>query len=47
MANFKYTLKEKISKDPIVDGADEFISLTTGDYQKFDTSCDKTMVGFV
>lgn len=47
LANFKYSLKDKISKDPIEDGADEFASLTTGDYQKFDTACDKTMVGFV
>lgn len=30
-----------------MDGAEEFISLKTGDYNKFDSHCDKTMVGFV
>lgn len=47
MANFKYTVKSSISIDPVKDGADEFSSLKTGDYAKFDTQCDKTMVGFV
>jgi hypothetical protein len=47
LANFKYTVKPTISKDPTSDGADEFLSLKTGDYNKFDSHCDKTMVGFV
>ena len=47
LANFKYSVKPTISEDPTKDGADEFISLKTGDYNKFDTQCDKTMVGFV
>jgi hypothetical protein len=47
LANFKYTVKPTISKDPTSDGADEFVSLKTGDYNKFDSHCDKTMVGFV
>ena len=47
MANFKYTVKPEISRQPIVDGEGEFISLSTGDYVKFDSQCDKTMVGFV
>jgi len=33
--------------DPTKDGAEEFGQLKTGDYAKFDTSCDKSMVGFV
>jgi hypothetical protein len=40
-------VKPTISKDPTSDGADEFMSLKTGDYNKFDSHCDKTMVGFV
>ena len=47
LANFKYSVKPEISRQPIVDGEGEFISLTTGDYVKFDSQCDKTMVGFV
>ena len=47
LANFKYTVKPEISKEPTKDGSDEFQSLKTGDYNKFDTHCDKTMVGFV
>ena len=47
MANFKYTVKSSISIDPVKDGAEEFSQLKTGDYNKFDTQCDKTMVGFV
>jgi hypothetical protein len=47
LANFKYKVKPTISKDPTSDGADEFLSLKTGDYNKFDSHCDKTMVGFV
>lgn len=47
LSNFKYTVKPTISKDPTQDGAEEFVSLKTGDYNKFDSHCDKTMVGFV
>lgn len=47
LANFKYSVKPQISEDPTKDGAEEFLSLKTGDYVKFDTWCDKTMVGFV
>lgn len=47
LSNFKYTVKPEISQDPTKDGADEFQNLKTGDYNKFDTACDKTMVGFV
>lgn len=47
LSNFKYTLKPEISQDPTKDGASEFTNLKTGDYNKFDTECDKTMIGFV
>lgn len=47
LTNFKYSVKQQISEDPTKDGADEFNSLKTGDYNKFDSQCDKTMVGFV
>lgn len=47
LANFKYTVKAEISQDPTKDGSDEFQSLKAGDYNKFDTHCDRTMVGFV
>jgi hypothetical protein len=47
LANFKYSVKPEISREPTVDGESEFISLSTGDYNKFDSQCDKTMVGFV
>lgn len=47
LANFKYTVKPEISQDPTKDGSDEFQSLKAGDYNKFDTHCDRTMVGFV
>jgi len=40
-------VKPTISKDPTQDGAEEFVSLKTGDYNKFNSHCDKTMVGFV
>lgn len=47
LANFKYTVKPEISNDPTKDGGSEFTQLKTGDYGKFDTHCDKTMIGFV
>jgi len=47
LTNFKYTVKPEISADPTKDGGDEFQNLKTGDYTKFDTHCDRTMVGFV
>mmetsp|Transcript_37616 Transcript_37616/g.57634 ORF Transcript_37616/g.57634 Transcript_37616/m.57634 type:complete len:227 (+) Transcript_37616:319-999(+) len=47
LTNFKYSVKAQISEDPSQDGASEFTSLKTGDYNKFDSECDRTMVGFV
>lgn len=47
LANFKYTIKDDISKNPLKDGSDRFETVKTGDYGKFDSQCDKTMVGFM
>jgi hypothetical protein len=47
VANYKYSVKPEISEDPTKDGAAMFSSLKTGDYNKFNSECDKTMVGFV
>lgn len=47
LANFKYTIKPEISSLPQTEGSDKFESTKTGDYGKFDSQCDKTMVGFV
>lgn len=51
LANFKYDIKPDISKDPFQDaitaGIGKFASMETGDYDKFDSECTGTMVGFV
>lgn len=47
LANYKYTIKESISQDPLLEGAQGFSKVKSGDYDKFDSHCDKTMVGFV
>lgn len=47
VTNFKYSLKSEISKDPLKDDVDKFSGVKAGDYGKFDSHCDQTMVGFV
>lgn len=47
VTNYKYCLKPQVSTDPTKDGAKNFNMLKTGDYDKFDSECDKSMVGFV
>lgn len=47
LANFKYTIKPEISQEPTSDGGIKFKDVKTGDYGKFDSHCDQTMVGFV
>jgi hypothetical protein len=47
LANFKYSIKKEISVLPVVDGEKKFEDVKTGDYGKFDSQCDKTMIGFV
>jgi hypothetical protein len=47
LSNFKYSLKTDISKNPGQELVQTFNGLKTGDYAKFDSHCDQTMVGFV
>jgi hypothetical protein len=51
LSNLRYNLKNNIAKDPYAtaqsDGIAQFISIETSDYEKFDSECSKTMVGFV
>jgi hypothetical protein len=51
LANYRYDIKPEISKDPLQDalasGISKFSSIETGDYDKFDSLCSQTMVGFV
>jgi len=47
LANFKYTIKPEISTKPRQELFEKFEALKTGDYAKFDSKCDQTMVGFV
>ena len=51
VANFRYDIKTSISKDPVAQtqqsGIASFGQIESGDYEKFDSICDKTMVGFV
>jgi hypothetical protein len=47
LTNFKYTLKPDISKNPTQELVQKFENLKTGDYNRFDSLCDQTMVGFV
>jgi hypothetical protein len=47
LANFKYNIKGSISHNPQRDGGSQFADVKTGDYGKFDSQCDQTMVGFV
>lgn len=47
LANFRYSIKPSISQVPEKDGAVSFADVKTGDYGKFESECDKTMIGFV
>jgi hypothetical protein len=51
ITNLRYNLKDNIAHDPLVtaqsEGTAPFESLETGDYDKFDSDCTQTMVGFV
>lgn len=51
ITNLRYNLKQDITQDPLVtaqqEGTEPFENLETGDYDKFDSDCTKTMVGFV
>jgi hypothetical protein len=51
IANFKYSIKNKLSADPVkqakTGGLDSFGAIGSDDYDKFDSVCNQTMVGFV
>jgi len=47
ISNFRYNLKEKLSKDPLKTDAKKLAKLEVGDYEKFDSMCGETMIGFV
>jgi hypothetical protein len=51
LSNLRYNLKSDIAKDPFStaqkDGIDQFTGIETSDYEKFDSECSRTMVGFV
>jgi hypothetical protein len=46
-ANFKYNIIPELSKDPLADGGNKFEGTQTGDYNSFNSECNKSMVGFV
>mmetsp|Transcript_33023 Transcript_33023/g.50598 ORF Transcript_33023/g.50598 Transcript_33023/m.50598 type:complete len:171 (-) Transcript_33023:1257-1769(-) len=51
IVNFRYNLKPSVSKDPFVDASQQgvagFGQIESGDYDKFNSDCSDTMVGFV
>jgi len=51
LANFRYNLKPELAKDPYSTanekGIGRFSQIQSGDYEKFDSECDRTMVGFI
>ena len=52
LANLRYNLKHSIAQDPLLaaqqdHGISEFSTIETSDYDKFDSDCGRTMVGFV
>lgn len=51
LSNLRYNLKQDIAKDPFSiaqqDGIGAFQAIETSDYEKFDSECARTMVGFV
>lgn len=51
ITNLRYNLKQELSKDPYADaqqrGIGRFSQIQSGDYEKFDSDCSKTMIGFI
>ena len=39
LANYKYSVKKELSKNPLKDSATSFSKLEDGDYDKFDSNC--------
>lgn len=47
ISNFRYSIKNGLSQDPLQDGGSKFEQLKTDDYGSFDSKCNESMVGFV
>jgi len=51
VANLRYNIKNNITEDPYTEaqkkGVDQWSQIETGDYDKFDSDCTQTMVGFI
>lgn len=51
IANLRYNIKNSITEDPYKEakekGVDQWSQIETGDYDKFDSECTQTMVGFI
>ena len=51
VANLRYNIKNNITEDPYKEaqekGIDQWSQIETGDYDKFDSECTQTMVGFI
>jgi len=51
LANLRYNIKPAVTKDPYQEaqknGVEQWSQIETGDYDKFDSECTQTMVGFV
>ena len=48
ITNYRYSVKEYVSSDPLKDKAlAQNTELDTDDYDKFNSQCDRTMIGFV
>lgn len=47
ITNYRYSVKEYVTSSPIEKGAKALKDLSTDDYDKFYSQCDRTMVGFV
>lgn len=47
LTNFRYSVKDSVEANPLQSGAKSLSQLDTDDYDKFDSQCDRTMVGFV
>lgn len=51
LSNFRYNMKDTISKDPLTEattnGISKFATIESGDQDKFDSQCNESMVGFV
>jgi hypothetical protein len=51
VANLRYNIKKNITDDPYKEaqekGVEQWAQIETGDYDKFDSECSGTMVGFI